>query len=275
MVSLESISRIENKYIGLLEEFFTKVWKNTKLPSHNLDHHRRVWQLAKELLIAVNAEEVIDHTLPEKLLIACYLHDTGMSVDPGINHGNQSKRLCRKFLTENSLPEHMFADMLSAIETHDNKELDHSSSANLVLRFLSAADDLDAFGFTGIYRYAEIYLERGIPHSEIGFRIRENAGSRFRNFRVSFGSYRELAKKHTARYHILDDFFRDYNSEISGGNNDIYNGTGKYSSLLKLFREITSREIPLKNLKALSYESDFDSLTKWYINGVLSELIEV
>ena len=27
---------------------------------------------------------------------------------------------------------------------------------------LSVADDLDAFGFTGIYRYLEIYLTRGI-----------------------------------------------------------------------------------------------------------------
>jgi hypothetical protein len=31
-----------------------------------------------------------------------------------------------------------------------------------MLTILSVADDLDAFGYIGIYRYIEIYLERGI-----------------------------------------------------------------------------------------------------------------
>ena len=38
---------------------------------------------------------------------------------------------------------------------------------NDLLTVLSVADDLDAFGFTGIYRYSEIYLTRGInPDSD-------------------------------------------------------------------------------------------------------------
>lgn len=272
MVSLKSISWFEKKYIGLLEEFFNRTWKDTNLPSHNLDHHRRVWRFAKELLMTVSIEQEFEHTLPEQLLIACYLHDTGMAVDPGVNHGNQSKRICSMFLAENNLPKHSFTEMLSAIEIHDNKEIDYSSSTNFVLRLLCAADDLDAFGFTGIYRYTEIYLERGIPHSEIGFRIRENAGLRFRNFLAAFGRYRELVNKHTTRYHILDDFFRDYNSEISDGNN-LLTGTCKYSTLFRLFREMASGEITLKDLPSLCSDSDIDSLTKWYIIGVHSELI--
>ena len=40
---------------------------------------------------------------------------------------------------------------------------------------LSVADDLDAFGFTGIYRYSEIYLMRGINPNQLGHLIIENA----------------------------------------------------------------------------------------------------
>ena len=37
-----------------------------------------------------------------------------------------------------------------------------------LLTILSVADDLDAFGFIGIYRYSEIYLTRGIDPEKIG-----------------------------------------------------------------------------------------------------------
>ena len=58
---------------------------------------------------------------------------------------------------------------------------------NDLLNILSVADDLDAFGYTGIYRYSEIYLTRGISPKEIGNLIRENASRRYHNFEKIFG----------------------------------------------------------------------------------------
>ena len=39
---------------------------------------------------------------------------------------------------------------------------------NDLLTILSVSDDLDAFGYIGIYRYTEIYLTRGIDPEKIG-----------------------------------------------------------------------------------------------------------
>ena len=85
-----------------------------------------------------------------------------MSVDPGVKHGKHSRDLCQRFLMENNLPENDFTDVLEAIENHDNKDYSGNTIQNDLLTILSISDDLDAFGITGIYRYSEIYLTRGI-----------------------------------------------------------------------------------------------------------------
>ena len=41
------------------------------------------------------------------------------------------------------------------------KNIPVASKPNELLTILSVADDLDAFGFSGIFRYSEIYLIRG------------------------------------------------------------------------------------------------------------------
>jgi len=268
----EFVNRAENKYISQLEDFFTRVWGDTNLHSHNIDHHRRVWVFAKELLTALYNEEKAAPVSADKLLIASYLHDAGMSLDSGVNHGVHSRALCSDFLSDNNLPENEFAEVLDAIEMHDNKEVDYSLSTNQVLKLLAAADDLDAFGFIGIYRYSEIYLARGVPYSDLGIRIKQNAGSRFRNFMTVFGRFSELVAKHHERYLILDEFFSGYNEEISSLNNETCSPAGKYSSLFRLFAEMTGRKIPVKHITLLHTGIGPDPFTDWYITGVLSEL---
>lgn len=266
------LNRAEKKYINQLEEFFTRVWGETNLHSHDIDHHRRVWLFAKELFTALYNEEKAAPFSAEKLLIASYIHDAGMSLDSGVNHGVHSRSLCSKFLSDNNLPENEFAEVLDAIEMHDNKEVDYSLSSNQVLKLLAAADDLDAFGFTGIYRYSEIYLARGVPYSELGIRIKQNAGSRFRNFMTVFGHFSELVAKHHTRYLILDEFFSSYNEEISSRNNETWSPAGKYSSLFRLFAEMTGRKIPLKDITLLHTGIGPDPFTDWYITGIISEI---
>ncbi len=59
---------------------------------------------------------------------------------------------------------------MSLIQSRIMTEKDYTSKrgSNDLLTVLSVADDLDAFGFAGIYRYSEIYLMTGYKPQSIG-----------------------------------------------------------------------------------------------------------
>jgi len=221
----ELIDSAEIRYRKVLEEFFTTVWGETTLYSHDLGHHRRVWQYVKEiLLIYSDHEDEPDRIEPEKLLIASYIHDLGMVSEPGFRHGTEGRDLGIRFLKTRNLSTDDFTDVLDAIEYHDDKEYKNSADEqNRILKILSAADDLDAFGYAGIYRYLEIYLARGISLMNVGHEIRKNADARFRNFGNGFRKYDAFYSKHRERYNILDSFMSDYNLQIEGSAPDDYN----------------------------------------------------
>jgi hypothetical protein len=205
----------EIQFKQILEEFFIGFYDPRSLSSHGIDHHRRVWGYSKELLeflVPINPAYILK--LPSKLIIASYLHDIGMSVETGIRHGKHSRDICTQFLIKNKLPQKDFQDVLDAIENHDNKDYTRKSGTYDLLTVLSVADDLDAFGFTGIFRYTEIYLIRGINIIEIGYLIMENAEKRFDNFVKNFGYNEGLVKRHKKRYEILVSFFTEYNKEV-------------------------------------------------------------
>ena len=211
---IEIIESAEKKHLQVLEKFFIEKWGNTHLNSHDVNHHHRVWRNVKELLLCTeNAGTKYTSDFCNKLLIACYLHDIGMSVDPGVAHGIQSRELCKAFLLKNNIDESDFHDVMEAIEYHNDIEYNNNFRHNELLRILSSADDLDAFGYIGIYRYFEIYLARGIRPEVIGSEIKNNAGKRFQNFMLNFGTFPELVEKHRKRYQILDEFFTDFNCE--------------------------------------------------------------
>jgi HD superfamily phosphodiesterase len=207
------IEEAEKKYLILLESFFIQKWGETKLWSHDITHHRRVWNYAKELLQHTDAPGML---FIEKLLIACYLHDIGMAIDLGEKHGIHSKKFCESFLANININPADYVDLLEAIENHDNKEYIGNQQEHRLLLYLTIADDLDAFGYTGIYRYFEIYLVRGIKPVEIGPIVLKNAAARYINFRNNFKDYPVLVKRHQSRYIVLLDFFENLNSEISG-----------------------------------------------------------
>jgi HD superfamily phosphodiesterase len=209
------IESAEKQFKQILEDFFISVYNEKSLSSHGIDHHRRVWNYSKELLklFPLKTPAKISQ-LPTELIIASYLHDIGMSVDPGIRHGKHSKNLCIQFLSKNNLAQNDFRDVLDAIENHDDKDYTQNASMDELLVILSVADDLDAFGFTGIFRYLEIYLTRGIEPDKIGYLIGENAKKRIDNFVKIFGADSEIVQKHIRRYHILDNFFSKYNEQL-------------------------------------------------------------
>src|ERR1035437_6487768 len=140
----ETIESAEKQFKQILEDFFISVYNEKSLTSHGIDHHRRVWNYSKELMKLFPLKNPAQISqLPAELIIASYLHDIGMSVDPGIRHGKHSKNLCIQFLGKNNLPENDYRDVLEAIEDHDNKDYAFDASMNDLHIILSVADDLD------------------------------------------------------------------------------------------------------------------------------------
>lgn len=270
----ETIISAENKYRQILEDFFLKTWSATVQSSHNIDHHRRVWHYAKELLAVATDLQIISNPVqPEKLIIACYLHDIGMSTDPGIKHGRHGSELCREFLAKNHINNTDFGEVLHAIENHDDKDYSDPSAPDPLLAILSVADDLDAFGRIGIFRYSEIYLTRGVPPNLTGYRIIENAGKRFRNFETLFGRSAAVFKKHQQRYLLLDDFFNRYNIESSRftfGNNE----PSGYRGVLEIISGMINLNIPPEMILSGRNRYSGDPVISNFLVGLSNELDE-
>ena len=268
----EIIRSAENQYKQILEEFFISVYNEISLSSHGIDHHRRVWNYAKEFLKQIpseNSENTLQ--LSANLIIACYMHDIGMSVDPGTRHGKISRKFCIRFLSEHNLPKDGFQAALEAIENHDNKDYAADYKKNGLLSILSVSDDLDAFGFTGIFRYTEIYLTRGIEPDKIGILIRENAGKRFLNFLKSFGSYNAIVERHTSRFKLLDEFFSKYNTQLASYQFGLSHPTG-YCGVIELFDHMIKRRIELREIYLESEKYLVDPTIRWFFTELKKEI---
>jgi HD superfamily phosphodiesterase len=258
----------------ILEDFFISVFREKNLSSHGIDHHRRVWRYAKDLFpeeLSGNEKDALKFAI--HLMIACYLHDAGMSIDPGIKHGKHSRRLCSEFLSRNNLAETDYSDVLEAIEYHDDKNYPATDPVNDLLKILSVADDLDAFGYIGIFRYCEIYLTRGVDTATIGYMIRENAVKRFNNFVKSFGTRIEIISKHTARYNVLDEFCKNYNDQLPGYHFGTANPAGPCGAV-ELFSGMLRNESELNTLLD-SRNSYRDKYIKDFLHLLKSELSDV
>jgi len=266
------IESAEDKYRQILEEYFIKTWGDTALFSHDIEHHRRVWHYAKELLseAGTNEKNIIPFSI-DKLLIACYLHDLGMAIDAGESHGIISSNLFREFINENGLSESEFADAITAISVHDNKENISADSFPDLISFLTIADDLDAYGYIGILRYLEIYLLRGISPSEIGYKIRDNAAKRFARFRSVFGNNPELFKKNEVRFKLLDDFFYSYNIQVESPSFDSKKFYGN-ACVVELFSEMIRNHISSINILSLPHRFSEDQIVKNFTEKLNSEL---
>jgi hypothetical protein len=182
------------------------------LPSHDHLHHYRVWSHAKELMLMLAESGCrISSKLPLQLILATFFHDTGLINTRDEKHGLESRRLCEEFFRrgDHPLPEG-FPEILEAIEHHDDKSFRGSITSEpdrQVLRFLSTSDDLDAFGYTGIYRYAEIYLCRKINPIEFPGRILENLNNRFNNLKSIFEPLTHFIDRQEIRYWITCEFY--------------------------------------------------------------------
>jgi HD superfamily phosphodiesterase len=267
-----AVESAEYQLKQILERFFITHYDENSLPSHGIDHHRRVWRNARDLFLCLAEDNRVDDlSLPLKLIVASYLHDIGMSVDRGVKHGRHSRELCNRFLIENNLGFTEFEKVLDAIENHDNKEYKTIARNHDLLTILSVADDMDAFGFSGIFRYAEIYLARGIEIRNLGNLIKENAAVRFENFINTFGFLQELVLKQRIRYKTLEDFYDKYNS-LSPSYEFSFQKPYGYCGVIEIFVMMLNEK---KSLNDTIEENRFhptDPVISWFFNGLAGEL---
>ena len=231
-----------------------------------------VWSIAKQLLTLLPSADINSTSqIPPKLLIASYMHDIGMSVETGIRHGVHSRNMCVEFLKNNNLHPDDYLDVLEAIENHDRKEYPPGAVNNEILKILSVADDLDAFGFTGIFRYIEIYLARGVKPVEIGYLIKKNAAKRFDHFIQTFGFTDSIVVKHRKRYTILENFFSEYNIQAAtyqfGGKNP-----SGYCGVVEMQLHMINNKLALKDFLNGGVNYKNDPIISWYFSEIAKEL---
>jgi len=217
MISIENtILNAENKWLNNLYSFSKSSFSNCNLPSHDNNHHLRVWHYCKEIIINNVNKKSFSYVDVENLLIASLLHDIGMIKTLDIKHGIESRKIGEDYFNSNKIikPEGYF-EILDAIEKHDNKEYKEKQNDSLsTLSILSIADDLDAFGVIGVLRYLEIYYLRNNDILKLPSNILENLEKRYSNFINTYPQLEEFNKIHTSRYMEIHKYFADLQSEI-------------------------------------------------------------
>lgn len=181
----------------------------------------RVWKICKHLLLELeNYASLADEDLVEALLLASCFHDAGMAYDSGEKHGELGSEIFSKFIRENTGPEPLlYHEIKNAIALHDSKdrslywELQMGKPPSLI-GLLSMADDLDALGRVGIYRYIEIYLKRRVPLERLGISILANVRKRYRNICESCTAFPQLSAAYLGDYLVIEDFFNLYNQQL-------------------------------------------------------------
>lgn len=208
---LQTLAFVENKWLDILKKECLRCFSNTFLPSHDCSHHIRVWNYAKQIMLSVGKSYLLTAEETEILLLACFFHDTGMSIDPGPRHGQFSRNLCSDFLQQNGSVIPKADILLSIVEEHDQKdttkEAPEKDIKGRLLALLHMADDLDAFGATGVYRYTEIYLIRGIPSPNIPGNVLPNLENRFNRIKEIIPTDSDFHGTHFKRFLYTRQFF--------------------------------------------------------------------
>ena len=215
------IDQAEATWLDELYKNAESLYQNKPLPSHDHTHHLRVWNLCKTLLRElVTFNSRMDQSLVEGVLIAAFFHDLGMVYSTREDHGTLGSEYCKRWFGETgSVAPERFEEILRAIELHDRKDEQIYKSFQPetppeILGILSVADDLEALGTIGIFRYAEIYLMRGIALEELGMRILENVHTRFEKLSDGCRLCEGLVEKFRKEYDELCRFFDQYKLQL-------------------------------------------------------------
>ncbi len=202
------IEAAEKKYRHRLTQECRSLFSNTTLPSHDHLHHARVWENASLLLSRLyDSGLATDPLLAEKAIIAAYFHDTGLTVNRGTAHGTESRQICSGFLEKCDLDESDKNEILDAVEKHDDKSYLKLSDPSSLAAIISVADDMDAFGTTGIGRYIEIYSVRGVSDEAMPEMVISNITTRFRHLESTYSMFPDLVREQKRRVETVTEYF--------------------------------------------------------------------
>jgi hypothetical protein len=215
--AISLLNQAEAKWLSILYAHCFDAFRGIHLPSHDHAHHFRVWQNAKKLVLEWEMSSC-QFTLEqlEQLMIAVFFHDQGMNSTIKPEHGKVSTDLCSDFLKRYVTGSASFINpILTAVCEHDNKDYQPGSPepSNSLLNMLNFADDLDAFGLIGVYRYAEIMLLRGISVDELPNRVLANIAIRYTHLSDLLPDQESpFSKFCRQQYHVTDCFYRAANN---------------------------------------------------------------
>lgn len=247
-----------------MTSFFTERFGSTFLPSHNLDHHLRVWIYAVGIVSQLRTYGFqFSNEFISGLQIASLTHDIGLSVEKGEGHGKASRVIASEYPQLALLPESVKNEVLHTIEHHDRKDYTRISPPESMLSILSVADDLDALGYIGIYRYIEIYLERGAAPDSISETVTTNLSGRYLHLARVYGFLPEFIARHTIRYEIARDFFNPEGPFSVSARNKIIGIIGE--KLLKKHKDIT--------VIAAEHKSDINGDIAQFFGSLHKELL--
>ncbi|MEA1897018.1 MAG: hypothetical protein U9N53_05070 [Bacteroidota bacterium] len=223
----QDISKAENKWLNKLYEFIKFSFAQYRLPSHDETHCLRSWVFAKKLFYAIDHLNIpIPYSDIENALIAIFFHDLGMTESLHSEHGQISKQHCEKYFHKNSkLKPKGLEDILNAIEVHDDKSYTNVQNKSLpssVFSILPAADDLDALGYAGIFRYWEIYTLRKIPENEVPEKVLANLEARYSYFSTRFSFLNSFLSEQQKRYEIIKSFYTDVEKALKNSGSHVH-----------------------------------------------------
>ncbi len=215
------IDRVEENWREPLITHTRNLFSDTFLPSHDLNHHLRTWDIAKYLLKELGTyNNQLTAEFVEGAMIAIFFHDVGMTKTRSSRHGNRSRELYEEWIAAGNHPKparHLA--ITRAIELHDRKEEVFFVEFPLyeepdLLTLVNVADDLDALGIVGIYRYAEIYLHRHVSIPTLGIRVLENVSLRFNTFSKVTALFPAMKNACQPGYREIITFYDRYNQQV-------------------------------------------------------------
>jgi HD superfamily phosphodiesterase len=215
------IREIEEKWLEKSTLFVNDHFNNIFLPSHDVTHHLRTWKNAKSIITHISElNKTVTLSTVEAILLATLFHDTGMAVTRAPEHGSFSKESYLEFIGSQGKDQPVLQkQIIRAIELHDRKDQYVYLPFNLdappdILTVTSIADDLDALGTIGIYRYAEIYLHRQVELKFLGIQILKNISVRFNNLIKASSLIPAQVNQAKKQYQKVINFFDQYNRQI-------------------------------------------------------------
>jgi len=265
------ISEAENKWLSRLYEFIKLSFAQCRLPSHDETHCLRSWIFAKKLFYAIDHLNIsISYSDIENTLIAIFFHDLGMIDSLRPEHGLISKDRCEEYFHKNSkIKPKSLNNILNAIEVHDDKSynsVQNAISPTSVESVLPVADDLDALGYSGIFRYWEIFTLRKIPAKKIPEKILSNLEFRYSNFTSRFGFLDSLLSEQQKRYKIIKDFYTKISGNLTKSNDT--NSSQKSQIILEYFYKLVMKDgnSPDKVLSIVEPDCKDQKISDFFIN---------